>query len=56
MMEKLPIENPIVQAPMAGVTTPEFVVACCETGVLGSIGAGYLNGQETKRFIQEVKA
>lgn len=56
MMEKLPIENPIVQAPMAGVTTPEFVVACCETGILGSIGAGYLNGQETKRFIQEVKA
>lgn len=56
MMEKLPIENPIVQAPMAGITTPEFVVACCETGVLGSIGAGYLNGEETKRFIQDVKA
>ena len=55
-MAKLPIDKPIVQAPMAGITTPEFVAACCETGVLGSIGAGYLNGGETKQFIQDVKA
>lgn len=54
-MAKLPIDKPIVQAPMAGITTPEFVAACCETGVLGSIGAGYLNGAETKQFIQKVK-
>lgn len=56
MMAKLSIDKPIVQAPMAGITTPEFVAACCETGVLGSIGAGYLNGAETKQFIQGVKA
>ncbi|WP_339171772.1 nitronate monooxygenase [Solibacillus sp. FSL R5-0691] len=56
MVAKLPIGQPIVQAPMAGITTPEFVVACCEAGVLGSIGAGYLSGAETKQFIQEVKA
>lgn len=55
-MAKLPIDKPIVQAPMAGITTPEFVAACCEAGVLGSIGAGYLSGAETKQFIQEVKA
>lgn len=55
-MAKLPIDKPIVQAPMAGITTPEFVAACCEAGVLGSIGAGYLNGAETKQFIQGVKA
>lgn len=56
MMAKLSIDKPIVQAPMAGITTAEFVAACCETGVLGSIGAGYLNGAETKQFIQGVKA
>ncbi|MER2121227.1 MAG: nitronate monooxygenase [Solibacillus sp.] len=56
MMAKLPIDKPIVQAPMAGITSPEFVAACCEAGVLGSIGAGYLNGGETKQFIQDVKA
>jgi len=32
--------SPIIQAPMAGVTTPKFVAACAEEGILGSIGAG----------------
>ncbi|MEK5185520.1 NAD(P)H-dependent flavin oxidoreductase [Solibacillus sp. FSL W7-1324] len=45
----------IIQAPMAGITTPKFVEACCEAGMLGSIGAGYLNGEETRIFIQQVK-
>jgi len=49
------IPYPIIQAPMAGVTTPKFVAACAEQGVLGSIGAGYLDGEQTKSFIQEVK-
>ena len=49
------ISKPIIQAPMAGVTSPAFVAACCEAGVLGFIGAGYLNGQETQTFIQDVK-
>lgn len=55
MKEKFAIEKPIIQAPMAGITTPNFVAACCEAGVLGSIGAGYLNGEQTRTFIQEVK-
>ncbi|KOY83191.1 nitronate monooxygenase [Lysinibacillus macroides] len=49
------IPYPIIQAPMAGVTSPKFVAACAEAGLLGSIGAGYLNGEQTKHFIQEVK-
>lgn len=55
MISKLAIDKPIIQAPMAGITTPKFVAACSEAGVLGSIGAGYLNGEDTKTFIQEVK-
>ncbi|MFJ8087086.1 NAD(P)H-dependent flavin oxidoreductase [Lysinibacillus sp. NPDC095746] len=47
--------SPIIQAPMAGVTTSKFVAACAEEGILGSIGAGYLDGEQTKSFIQEVK-
>jgi len=49
------IPYPIIQAPMAGITSPKFVAACAEAGLLGSIGAGYLNGEQTKHFIQEVK-
>ena len=49
------IPTPMIQAPMAGVTSPKFVAACAEAGILGSIGAGYLDGEQTKSFIQEVK-
>ncbi|WP_431029859.1 NAD(P)H-dependent flavin oxidoreductase [Lysinibacillus sp. LZ02] len=55
MLKNFNIHKPIIQAPMAGVTTPAFVAACCEAGALGFIGAGHLNGEETRAFIQEVK-
>ena len=55
MITKLAVEKPMIQAPMAGITTPKFVAACSEAGILGSIGAGYLNGKDTKAFIQDVK-
>ena len=50
----LGIELPIIQAPMAGVTTPEFVAASAEAGILGSIGAGYLSVEDTRTFIRKV--
>lgn len=53
--EMLGIQHPIIQAPMAGVTTPGFVAAAAEVGVLGSIGAGYLSAEATRDFIREVK-
>ena len=55
-MDFLQMKHPIIQAPMAGVTTPEFVAACSEAGVLGSIGAGYLSSVDTRKVIREVKA
>ncbi|MBO1915462.1 nitronate monooxygenase, partial [Microvirga sp. 3-52] len=55
-MDCLHMKSPIIQAPMAGVTTPEFVAACAEAGALGSIGAGYLSAAATRKFIREVKA
>jgi nitronate monooxygenase len=54
-LEAFGIKHPIIQAPMAGVTTPEFVAASSESGILGSIGAGYLSAAETRQFIQKVK-
>ncbi|MGM9950628.1 MAG: NAD(P)H-dependent flavin oxidoreductase [Lysinibacillus sp.] len=55
MLTKFKVEKPIIQAPMAGATSPEFVAACCEAGVAGFIGAGYLNEEDTRKFIREVK-
>lgn len=54
--QTLGIQHPIIQAPMAGITTPEFVAACTEAGLLGSIGAGYLSASDTRSVIQQVKA
>ncbi|XUX06776.1 nitronate monooxygenase [Sporosarcina sp. UB5] len=54
-IDMLGIKHPIIQAPMAGVTTPQFVAAAAEAGVLGSVGAGYLSAEETRDFIREVK-
>jgi nitronate monooxygenase len=55
-LKVLSIEHPIIQAPMAGgTTTTELVTAVSETGGLGMIGAGYLNGESTRKQIQEVK-
>jgi len=53
--ETFGIKHPIIQAPMAGVTTPEFVAASADAGALGSIGAGYLSAEATRDFIREVK-
>lgn len=55
MLEKFGINYPVIQAPMAGITTPEFVAACANAGILGAIGAGYLNGEETRALIRDVK-
>ena len=55
LMNKLKIEYPIFQAPMAGVTTSKLVSAVSNAGGLGNIGAGYLSAAETRVFIKEVK-
>lgn len=55
LLSKLGVKYPIIQAPMAGVTTPRFVATNANEGILGAIGAGYLSGAETRAFIREVK-
>lgn len=55
MLQQFRMNSTIIQAPMAGATTPSFVAACCEAGALGFIEAGYLNKEELISFIQNVK-
>jgi nitronate monooxygenase len=44
LSEKLGIEHPIIQAPMAGGgDTPELVASVCNAGALGFVGAAYLS-------------
>ncbi|MEK2644204.1 NAD(P)H-dependent flavin oxidoreductase [Bdellovibrio sp. BCCA] len=47
---------PIIQAPMAGTfTPPSFIATVCEAGALGTLGAGYLNPEDLRAQIQEIK-
>lgn len=62
LQEQLSLTIPLIQAPMAGVSTPELAAAVCNAGALGSIGVGatdvagaramieHLRGQTTRAF------
>lgn len=39
-LDSLDLALPIIQAPMAGVSTPDMAAAVCEAGALGSIAVG----------------
>jgi len=54
--EKLKIQYPIIQAPMAGgATTPELVAAVSNAGGLGSLGAGYMAPNDMKKAIKKIR-
>lgn len=54
--ERLHIDYPIIQAPMAGgVTTSKLVSAVSNSGGLGMIGAGYMSAQQIREQIRELR-
>ncbi|WP_080873585.1 NAD(P)H-dependent flavin oxidoreductase [Oceanobacillus timonensis] len=56
LTEKIGIRYPIIQAGMAGgITTPELVAAVSNAGGLGTLGAGYLNAEQTQESIRKIK-
>ncbi|HVY48588.1 MAG TPA: nitronate monooxygenase, partial [Minicystis sp.] len=50
------IDHPIVQAPMAGVSTPEMAAAVAEAGGLGSLGVGATDADGARRMIAAFRA
>ena len=54
--ELLKIPYPIFQAPMAGgITTPGLISETSNCGGLGNLGAGYMNPEEIKEAIKQIK-
>lgn len=51
----LGVQYPIVQAPMAGVTTPALAAAVSNAGGLGSLGAAWLPADELRAAIRAVR-
>jgi len=56
LLDLLEIDAPILQAPMAGVSTPEMAAAVSNAGALGSIGVGATSAQGARRMIAEFRA
>ncbi|MDE2051272.1 MAG: nitronate monooxygenase [Gammaproteobacteria bacterium] len=51
LLELLEIDLPIIQAPMAGVSTPELAAAVSNAGALGSLGVGATDADGAHRMI-----
>src|SRR6188508_1651162 len=56
LLLRLGIELPIIQAPMAGVSTPEMAAAVSNAGGLGSIGVGSVNADMTRQMIVHLRS
>ena len=56
LLELLKMDWPIIQAPMAGTSTPAMAAAVSNTGGLGSIGVGALTPTAAEDMIAAVRA
>lgn len=56
MLERLGLKLPIIQAPMAGVSTPELAAAVSEAGALGSIGVGATDALGARMMMTELRS
>lgn len=56
LLRELGMGVPIVQAPMAGVSTPEMAAAVSNAGGLGSIGVGAADAEATRHMIAAVRS
>jgi nitronate monooxygenase len=55
LLETLAIDLPIIQAPMAGVSSPALAAAVSNAGALGSIAVGATDAEGARRMIAAVR-
>jgi nitronate monooxygenase len=56
LIERIGVSLPIIQAPMAGTSTPALAAAVSDTGALGSIAVGAVDAAAAGAMIDEVRA
>ncbi len=56
LLDRLGVSLPIIQAPMAGVSTPELAAAVSNAGGLGSIAVGATDAAGAQKMIEDVRA
>ncbi|EJF88650.1 NAD(P)H-dependent flavin oxidoreductase [Bartonella tamiae] len=55
-LETFNLEIPLIQAPMAGVSTPKLSAAVCNAGAIGSLGLGASTVEKAHETIKALKA
>lgn len=55
-LDRLGVDLPIIQAPMAGVSTPAMAAAVSNAGGLGSIGVGATDAEGARDMIAAIRA
>lgn len=55
-MARLGMRHPIIQAPMAGISTPALAAAVSEAGGLGSLGIGASTTEQARQQIAQMRA
>ena len=55
LLKRLGVDLPIIQAPMAGTSTPAMAAAVSNAGGLGSIGVGAVNADGARRMIETLQ-
>jgi nitronate monooxygenase len=56
LLKKFGVRLPILQAPMAGVSTPAMAAAVSNAGGLGAISVGASNAETARQMIREIRA
>lgn len=56
MLDKLHVPLPIIQAPMAGVSTPALAAEVSNAGGIGSLGVGATDAVGARKMIDETRA
>jgi len=56
LLDLLDIEWPIIQAPMAGVSSPAMAAAVANAGGLGSIGVGATDAESARGMIEAIRS
>ena len=56
LLDLLGVDLPIIQAPMAGSTTPEMVIAVGEAGGLGSLPSALYSREQLRAALDAVRA
>lgn len=56
LLERLDLRMPLIQAPMAGVSTPAMAAAVSNSGGLGSLGVGAMEAEQARAAIRQFRA